>query len=632
MVHENSDGANANARVACGVIQSAPGGALSMKWSLGSSTSDARYDFHIHSGATCGDAGGHHYNSELIADNAISTTVASGADPWWSAQSGFWGPISTGTMHEGSDVVATGYDLHSGAGYASDPESFRTVVVHDSSGRKVACSVLSPDSIDMGGSKIDGRITFTNTKPTKPVTTLGSFNLQAVGDVPDQTNPIRIDYFFSGLIPGPHKLHVHTFGNVASTAGNLVGGHYVGSTPDLISRPGISGAAGAEKKVAYLQDGIPVVADANGVAQGSFVDATKFLLGGGNNVLGRSIVLHSPVDGVKVAQGVIGLANPDTVGSVSTLLYDDSNNDASNINGEAALAKRMNFESSSEEIENLGEPLVKAAVCTFVREGGVQGVYPDGFDASTSNSNAPKDSTAKDNSGVGNIQGVVRFQEQPSEDSPSGGATTVEWELSGLAHGKAYSWHIHTLGDIGRTDALGVSGHFVGKGVNRASVLAKLKGFNSGDTENAYGAVRVSRPLSAVFEGVQTKYPQYQQTQYAPVGAVSVTQVSDGVTAGGQTSVSPTLRVDYDFTGLEPSDRTTTSNYAVVGGIHIHSGTNCDDAGGHFFDSNFVNFDPWTTNYGPTDATGGARGSFLIRSGHSVKQVAGKVIVLHDSR
>ena len=90
---------------------------------------------------------------------------------------------------------------------------------------------------------------------------------------------------------------MHTLGNVASGDAALVGGHYVGSTPDVIDAPGITGVAGGEKKVAYLQDGVPIVADANGVAQGSFTDGTKFLLGGGNNVLGRAIVLHSPVSG-----------------------------------------------------------------------------------------------------------------------------------------------------------------------------------------------------------------------------------------------------------------------------------------------------------------------------------------------
>lgn len=171
----------------------------------------------MHSGATCGDVGGHHYDSDLIdATATISTTTPNGADPWWSAEDGFRGPIKSNEMIKGSDVVATGYDLHAGAGYASDVSKYRTVVIHDDDGKKVACSVLSPDATDYGGSKIDGRVTFTNTKPTATVT------IDQVDGFPDQTNAIRIDYFFSGLVPGPHKLHVHTLGNVLSAdAGKL---------------------------------------------------------------------------------------------------------------------------------------------------------------------------------------------------------------------------------------------------------------------------------------------------------------------------------------------------------------------------------------------------------------------------
>ena len=76
-------------------------------------------------------------------------------------------------------------------------------------------------------------------------------------------------------------------------------------------------------------------------------------------------------------------------------------------------------------------------VCTWR---GVQGVYPDGFDEATSSSADPKDSTARHSAGTGNIQGVVRFQERHSDNSPSGATVGVEWELTGLSHGKSYSW------------------------------------------------------------------------------------------------------------------------------------------------------------------------------------------------
>ena len=70
------------------------------------------------------------------------------------------------------------------------------------------------------------------------------------------------------------------------------------------ARPGLS-----DIKVAYLQNGVPIVANDRGIAIGAFNDATPGLLNGDNGIVGRSIVLHSPVDGSKVAQGVIGLSN-----------------------------------------------------------------------------------------------------------------------------------------------------------------------------------------------------------------------------------------------------------------------------------------------------------------------------------
>ena len=98
----------------------------------------SNFDFHVHSGATCGEVGGHHYDSDLIdASKTISTTTSNGADPWWSVNGGFWGPLVDNEMSKGSDVVATGYNLHKGAGYSSDVSKFRTVVIHDKDGKKI---------------------------------------------------------------------------------------------------------------------------------------------------------------------------------------------------------------------------------------------------------------------------------------------------------------------------------------------------------------------------------------------------------------------------------------------------------------------------------------------------------------
>ena len=118
---------------------------------------------------------------------------------------------------------------------------------------------------------------------------------------------IRISYFFTGLKPGPHSMHVHTYGDISSGDIAYVGGHYEGDGNAV--RPGV-----VSKKVAYLQNGFPIVADKDGNAVGSFMDTTVGLLDGDNSVVGRSIVLHSPVDGSKIAQGVIGLSSKHSLG------------------------------------------------------------------------------------------------------------------------------------------------------------------------------------------------------------------------------------------------------------------------------------------------------------------------------
>ena len=63
---------------------------------------------------------------------------------------------------------------------------------------------------DVGGAEIDGRVTFsqTLTEPSVPST--------------------RVAYHFTGLKPGPHKLHVHQFGDLCSGDIDFVGGHFVG--------------------------------------------------------------------------------------------------------------------------------------------------------------------------------------------------------------------------------------------------------------------------------------------------------------------------------------------------------------------------------------------------------------------
>ena len=70
---------------------------------------------------------------------------------------------------------------------------------------------------------------------------------------------------------------------------------------------------------------------------------------------------------------------------------------------------------------------------------------------------------------------------------------------------------------------------------------------------------------------------------------------------------SSSLRVSYSLSGLEVS---------TTGGLHIHEGTTSSSAnlvGGHYYDSNYLTSDPWTTEW-TSDADGYASGDFTIDS------------------
>ena len=83
----------------------------------------------------------------------------------------------------------------------------------------------------------------------------------------------------------------------------------------------------------------------------------------------------------------------------------------------------------------------------------------------------------------------------------------------------------------------------------------------------------------------------------------------------------------------------------TIGGVHIHSGTSCDDQGGHYFRENPDrpnNGDPWFpdptsiapagtlyTTYGNSEGTGHA--NFRFDSGYGAADNVGHVIVIHDT-
>merc|ERR1740117_2124406 len=107
-------------------------------------------------------------------------------------------------------------------------------------------------------------------------------------------------------------------------------------------------------------------------------------------------------------------------------------------------------------------------------------------------------------------------------------------------------------------------------------------------------------------------YPGYTGA-YPPSGMVMVSG------ARGSTQ----LEVSYDLKGTQPNSAAGTQ------GIHIHTGTSCDEdhVGGHFY---ATASDPWSTYTGPTDANGDTSGKFNVWPGLSMCDVTGHVVVVHD--
>merc|ERR1719321_297529 len=55
--------------------------------------------------------------------------------------------------------------------------------------------------------------------------------------------------------------------------------------------------------------------------------------------------------------------------------------------------------------------------------------------------------------------------------------------------------------------------------------------------------------------------------------------------------------VTYNLKGLEDACKTTPEGVANACGIHIHEGMTCDDAdavGGHYYDTDSIESDPWS--------------------------------------
>ena len=116
-------------------------------------------------------------------------------------------------------------------------------------------------------------------------------------------------------------------------------------------------------------------------------------------------------------------------------------------------------------------------------------------------------------------------------------------------------------------------------------------------------------------------YPGYSGDVHS-FGAVSVDQ------SGGD------IRLSWHLGGLE-ADLCAVPPVGVGNacGIHIHSGSTCDDSsavGGHYYNEN-LDADPWSQVVFTPDESGGSMSSGnVIAIGQSLSDVMGRAIVVHD--
>jgi len=146
-------------------------------------------------------------------------------------------------------------------------------------------------------------------------------------------------------------------------------------------------------------------------------------------------------------------------------------------------------------------------------------------------------------------------------------------------------------------------------GVVAAAPTAAPKPTAAAPTAAAPTAAPQPTPMTSMGSVRLGAYPGYKPGIITK-GNVVVTEKSGSV-----------LTVTYDFTGVK----------AAQGGLHIHTGTSCNDAanvGGHYWLPSTAT-DPWlVTNWAAVN--GKASGTFDVSAGLTLSQVMGRAVVVHD--
>ena len=119
---------------------------------------------------------------------------------------------------------------------------------------------------------------------------------------------VRVIAELTGLSPGPHGFHVHTFGDCRASDASSAGRHF---------NPGKTVHGAPDAATRHAGDLGNIVADETGVAKMDLV-LSALDLEGENTIIGRSVVVHAEADdlkpqpaggsGARLACGVIGIA------------------------------------------------------------------------------------------------------------------------------------------------------------------------------------------------------------------------------------------------------------------------------------------------------------------------------------
>jgi len=129
-------------------------------------------------------------------------------------------------------------------------------------------------------------------------------------------------------------------------------------------------------------------------------------------------------------------------------------------------------------------------------------------------------------------------------------------------------------------------------------------------------AARSCKPEKTIFQACINKYPDYD----------------------GDLNISGKVQLSFYHEDLNFRYRLRGADTDCEEcGIHIHSGTTCDDAalvGGHYWDDNGGTVaDPWSTAGGSiytTDSDGFGVGKFSLNAGYDAEENNGHAVVIHD--